>query len=188
MVQDESRRRKFGRIILAYPFVLIVISLLAHLLVFGVNPFVIALPSFPVLAALVISALLLLANHTWLMTSTELTRLNYNMHATPEEWAASDHRREEVSEEGAQELERHHNAHRNATENTVYFVVLALTISIVSPVVLAAQTWMIGFALGRLGHTLAYLTGNDSIRGIAMSISLVSLYGLASYLAIGLFL
>jgi hypothetical protein len=39
-----------------------------------------------------------------------------------------------------------------------------------------------------LGHTFSYLTGRDSLRGIFMSISLASLYGLASYLIVCLFM
>ncbi|WP_108813638.1 MAPEG family protein [Loktanella sp. Alg231-35] len=181
---DASRKAKFTRIILAYPIALILLGILANLLLFGVTPAIIAIPEPAVVIALSISAVLLLGNHTWLMTSTELTRLKYNMHATPEEWAASNHVPEDVSAKGLQELERRHNAHRNTTENVVYFVILAALVSIVSPVVLAAQVWVLGFAAGRIGHSFSYLAGFDGLRGISMSISLVSLYGLASYLAI----
>lgn len=182
MMQDEKRKIKFARIILAYPFALIAIGMLVNFLLFGVKSAVISLPSFAIIVALVWSAVLLLANHTWLMTSTELTRLKYNMHATPEEWEASGHAQSGVSEKGLRELERRHNAHRNATENVVYFVFLALLVSVVSPVTIAAQVWIVGFAFGRLGHTFSYLTSRDGLRGIFMSVSLLSLYGLASYL------
>ncbi len=186
MNQEKNGKKKVAKIILGYPFALIAVALAANLLVFGVDPISIALPSVPIFSVLVISALLLLANHTWLMTSTELTRLKYNLHATPEEWEASTHRRSDVSDEGLWELERRHNAHGNTTENTVLFVILAFLLSVISPVTLAAQAWIIGFAIGRLGHTYFYLTGRDGARGIFMSVSLVSLYGLASYLAISL--
>ncbi len=184
MDADASRRAKFTRIILAYPFALLTAGILVNLLLFGVTPAIVALPEPAVVVALSISAVLLLGNHTWLMTSTELTRLKYNMHATPEEWAASDYAREDVSTKGQQELERHHNAHRNTTENVVYFGILAALVSITSPVALAVQVWGLGFAIGRIGHSFSYLAGLDGLRGIAMSISLASLYGLASYLVI----
>ena len=181
-----SRKTKFTRIILAYPFALILTGILVNLLLFGVTPAIVSIPEPVLIQTLAVSALLLLGNHTWLMTSTELTRLKYDMHATPEEWEASGNSRGDVSAEGVRELERHHNAHRNATENVVYFVFLAILISMVSPVVLAANAWVLGFALGRLGHSLSYLSGRDGLRGISMSVSLVSLYGLASYLVISL--
>lgn len=181
-----SRKTKFARIILAYPLALILAGILVNTLLFGVSPAIVSTPEPMLISSLTVSALLLLCNHTWLMTSTELTRLKYEMYATPEEWEASSQSRGDVSAEGVQELERHHNAHTNATENAVYFVFLAILISMVSPVILAAQVWLLGFAIGRLGHTFSYLTGRDGLRGISMSVSLVSLYGLASYLAISL--
>lgn len=184
MTDEAKRKRKFAMIITAYPLVLILIGLLVNLFIFGVAPAVIALPSHGVIVAMIFSAALLLANHIALMTRTELTRLKYNLHATPEEWAASDTAKSEASALGLQELERHHNAHTNATENTVYFGILAGLICIVSPVALAAQIWSIGFALGRLGHALSYLAGHDGLRGVFMSVSLASLYGMASYLIV----
>ena len=186
MSQDEKRKKKFAKIVLAYPFALILIGLAMNFLLFGVQPAAVALPTLAIIAALASSAILLLANHTWLMTSTELVRLQHNMHATPEEWNESEHSITDVSNEGLRELERRHNAHRNATENVVHFVFLAMLVSIISPVTIAAQVWIVGFAIGRLGHTFSYLTGRDGARGLFMSVSLVSLYGLASYLVISL--
>ncbi len=188
MTDEARRKQKFTRIIIAYPFALILLAVLGNLLLFGVTPAEIALPSFAIVASATLSAILLLANHTLLMTSTELTRLRYNMHATPEEREASGHAQDDVSQKGIEELKRHHSAHTNATENIVYFSVLALLISVVSPVNLAAQFWIIGFAAGRLGHSASYLIGRDGLRGIFMSVSLLSLYGLASYLTICLFI
>lgn len=186
MSEGQRNKRKFARIIVAYPFVLALVGLAANVLIFGINPATIALPPYGLVVALVFGAVMLLINHTWLMTSTELTRLKYNMHATPEEWEASEFAKSETSQEGLQELERRHNAHNNATENTVYFVLLASLVSVVSPVVIAAQVWVLGFAIGRLGHAFSYLSGHDGLRGIFMSISLISLYGLASYLLVSL--
>jgi uncharacterized MAPEG superfamily protein len=186
MTNAADKKRKFARIIIAYPFALTLIGLAANLLIFGVNPATIAMPSQTLITALVLSAVMILINHSWLMTSTELTRLKYDMHATPEEWAASKHNKSDVSSKGLQELERRHNAHGNATENTVYFALLAVLIVVVSPVEIMAQVWLFGFAIGRLGHTFSYLSGRDGLRGIFMSLSLVSLFGLASYLLISI--
>lgn len=184
-MQGTARKKKFARIIVAYPFALIILSVGANLLL-GVTAAEIAIPPFAVMVAMSISACLLLANHSWLMTSTELVRLRYDLHATPEEWEASGTVRSDASEEGLRELERRHNAHNNATENTVYFALLALPFCLISPDFWAAVVWPCGFALGRLGHTFSYLSGRDSLRGICMSISLTALYGLAGYTAIAI--
>lgn len=119
MTQDIQRKRKFTRIILAYPLVLALIALAVNLLIFGVAPAQIALPAKSVVTALSLSAALLLIIHTWLMTSTELTRLRFNIHATPEEWDASDHARTDVTPQrraraGAppQRPPQHHRKHR----------------------------------------------------------------------------
>ena len=84
------------------------------------------------------------------------------------------------------ELERRHNAHRNTTENTIYFIFLALVFVLVSPTTVAAQTWIVGFAVARLGYTYSYLAGKDSARGLFMTLSLLAMYGIASYLVISL--
>ena len=188
MINENERKRKFSLIILAYPVALTLISTAVNLFGFGVTPAVIALPSTQVIFASVVTAVLLVLNHTWLMTTTELTRLNFNMYATPEEWDENGAKREQVSQEGWRELERRHNAHRNATENTVYFVLLAFMTSVISPTILAAQAWMIGFAVARLGYTYCYLKGMSGARGIFMSLTLLGVYGLASYLAISVML
>lgn len=187
MPQDEKSKNNIAKIVIAYPFVLILIGILINYFVFGVQPALVALPSMPIFTALVIAATLLLANHIWLMTSTELSRLKHNMRTTPEEWEASNYNLADVTDKGQQELERRHNAHRNATENMVHFVLLAVLFSIVSPATIAAQVLLVGFAVGRLGHSYCYLNAHDGARGIFMSISLASLFGLASYLVMSLF-
>ena len=121
------------------------------------------------------------------MTTTELTRVRFNMYATPEEWTASGRSPEDASAEGLRELERRHNAHRNTTENSIYFLLLVFIFVLVSPNTLAAQAWIIGFAVARLGYTYSYLVGRDKARGLFMSLSLLSLYGMASYLVASLF-
>lgn len=187
MQSDRHRERKFTAIILAYPAVLIVVASVMNLLWLGIGPLVISLPSEAMMAALVLAAVLLLANHTWLMTSTELTRMRTGTFATPEEWAASGKRAEDTAPDARAEVDRRHSAHRNATENSVIFAVLAAIFAVVSPPDPAAYVWISGFALGRLGYTFAYLTGRDGLRGICMSLSLIPLYGMAGYLLIGLF-
>ena len=134
--------------------------------------------------ALIIAAVLLVINHTWLMTTTELTRVKYKMYATPEEWAKNGIRQQDAPEEGLRELERRHNAHRNTTENAIYFFFLALVFVLISPTTLAAQVWIVAFPIARLGYTYSYLTGKVEARGLFMSLNLVAIYGIASYLAI----
>ena len=174
-------------IVMAYPVGVLLVGVVLNLLVFGVNPAAVASPSAEYIYALVIAAVLLAINHTWLMTSTELTRVRFNMYSTPEEWAASGTSRQDASEEGLRELERRHNAHRNTTENTIYFILLALILVLVSPTTLAAQAWIIGFAVARLGYTYSYLAGKDGARALFMSLSLLAMYGIASYLVMSLF-
>lgn len=186
MTSDNSRIQKFTRIIVGYPIVLLMISTALNVFAFGVAPIAMELPAPPVTFILIVSAVLLLANHTWLMTSTELTRLNHKMYATPEEWEQNKTSRQDVSPQGWQELDRRHNAHRNTTENTIYFILLALIMSVVTPTIIAAQIWIGMFGLARLGYTYCYLTGKSGARGIFMSLTLLSLYGMASYLVIGL--
>jgi uncharacterized MAPEG superfamily protein len=187
MTDSQKRIRKFTLIITAYPVALILISMGLNFLAFGVAPLVVALPSADVVYALAIAGILLLLNHTWLMTATELTRLNYGISASHEEWAENGNRKQDVVEQGWIELDRHHNAHRNATENTVYFALLAFAVSMVSPSILSAQIWTIGFAVARLGYTYSALRGKSSLRGLFMSLSLLALYGLASYLILSSF-
>lgn len=186
MTDDQKRTRKFTLILIGYPIALIIIGLVLNLLVFGVQPIQAALPTDDVLTALVIAAILMVINHSWLMTTTELTRLNYKMYASKEEWIEAGVRKEDVSSDGWVELDRRHNAHRNATENTVYFGFLALLICFITPVVLTAQVWIIGFAVGRLGYTYSALRGQSGLRGIFMTISLLSIYGLGGYLGLSL--
>lgn len=186
MTDHEMRIRKFTLIITAYPVVLIAISLIANLFIFDIVRPVIALPAQEIVRAMVIASILLVINHSWLMTSTELTRLRYRMYATPEEWADNGRRKDEVAEQGWTELERHHNAHRNATENTVYFASLAAVLAIVSPPILLAEIWLIGFAIARLGYTFGALRPMAGIRQLSMSLSLLALYGISSYLALSL--
>jgi uncharacterized MAPEG superfamily protein len=184
--ENDARKHRARLMVIGYPFALVGICLALNLAVLGVQPVDIALPSKPVVAALVVASILLLVNHTWLMTTTELTRVRFGLYATPEEWAAANKNSAEASSKGLEELGRHHNAHRNTTENTVYFVLLALLFAFASPSDLAAYLWIVGFAVARLGYTFAYLAGKDGLRGLFMSLGLMSFYGLASYLAIAL--
>ena len=101
-------------------------------------------------------------------------------------WAASGTSRQDAPEEGLRELERRHNTHRNTTENTTYFIFLASAFVLISPTTLAAQTWLIGFGVARLGYTYSYLAGKDNARGAFMTLSLLAMYGIASYLVMSL--
>lgn len=185
MAEDAVRKQRVMKYIVFYPFVMIVISVGINLYL-GVAPAVVALPAMPIITALTIAMVLLLATHSLLMTSTELTRLFFGMHVSPEEWEASGQTPDKVAKSGWAELARNQNAHRDLTENTVQFVLAAILVSILSPVEFTAQVWIIAFAIGRFAHAFFYLAGKDSARGVAMSISLVSLYGLASYACLSL--
>jgi len=160
--------------------------LLLNLFVLGVNPALMALPSKTVMATLVFAAVLLLVNHTWLMTETELTRARYGMFATPEEWAAAKKQRSDASTRGLDEVERRQNAHRNSTENMVHFALLTVLVAFASPSVPAVLTWIGGYGIARLGYTYSYLSGHDNLRGLFMSLGLLGLFGLASYLVLAL--
>ena len=173
-------------IVKVYPLGVLLVGVVLNVFVFGVGPFAIALPSAECIRALVIAAVLLVINHTWIMTTTELTRVQFKMYSTPEEWAASGTRQQDAPEEGVDELQRRHNAHRNTTENTVYFILLALVFVLLTPTPVAAQAWLVGFALARLGYTYSYLAGKDDARGLFMSLSLLAMYGMASYLVMSL--
>lgn len=186
MAINKARKRKFTLIILFYPVVLIAISLCLNVFWFGITTLHVALPSPTIISAVLISGFLLTLNHTWLMTATELTRLNHGIYASPEEWIEKAARKSDVSEHGWIELERHHNAHRNATENTVVFMFLMFTFSLISPASLAAQVWIIGFGVARLGYTYCALRGKSDLRGLFMSLSLAALYGLAGYMLLSL--
>ncbi len=184
---EEERLRRGMILVTAYPAGVLLISLALNIFVFGVDAYVVALPSTWCVRALVVAALLLALNHTWLMTATELTRARFKIHATPEEWAASGTSAEDAPRDGVRELERHHNAHRNTTENTVYFSLLAFTFAFASPTTGAATAWLVGFAVARLGYTYSYLGGRDGARGLFMTLGLLAQYGIGSYLALALF-
>ena len=186
ITQEIEQQQRTIAIVKAYPLVVLLISLILNVFVFKVNSIAVALPSSECIHALVVSAVLLVVNHTWLMTTTELTRVRFSMYATPEQWVANGTSLQDMPELGSRELERRHNTHRNTTENVVYFIFLALILVLISPTTIAAQVWIFGFPLARLGYTYSYLTGKDDIRGIFMSLSLLATYGMASYLVMGL--
>ncbi len=186
MTKEENRKQRTKAIVMAYPLGVLAIAVILNLFVFEVKPALVALPSTELIFPMVVAAVLLVINHTWLMTTTELTRVRFNLYATPEEWAASGTSREDAPEEGSRELERRHNVHRNTTENAIYFILLAFVFFLVSPTTLATQVWIIGFAVARLGYTYSYLAGRDNARGLFMTLSLLAMYGIASYLAMSL--
>ncbi len=181
MTNEKEPKKRTATLVTAYPFALVAIAIILNVFVFGLRPIDVALPSNDAVITLTISAALLVVNHTWLMTTTELTRVKFGMSATPEEWAVSGKNRDNTPKLGLDELERRHNTHRNTTENVVYFALLAPVFVLVSPPTLAVQVWVIGFGVGRLGYTYSYLTGSTGPRGLFMSLGLLSMYGMASY-------
>lgn len=158
---SEGQRRTMA-IAKAYPLGPLIVGIVLNLFVFGVDPSVVALPTIECVAALIIAGVLLAINHTWIMTSTELTRVRFKLYSTPEEWAANGTSPQDAPEKGLRELERRHNTHRNTTENTTYFIFLASAFVLISPTTLAAQTWLIGFGVARLGYTYSYLAAKTT--------------------------
>ena len=117
------------------------------------------------------------------MTVTEIARNHFKVFASPEEWISNSCKKSDVSEKGNFEIERCLNTHRNTTENTVYYVLFLIIFSFISPNQLAAWVWIFTFPIARLGYTYCYFNGHDNIRGIFMSFTLLSVYGMAIYLA-----
>ncbi len=185
-MHDKQRKQRVTALVTAYPFVLLSAAVVLNLTVLGVQPVALALPTEQTILALTISAALLLINHTWLMTSTELTRVVLGISATPEDALENGSLSTASSFSSHEEITRRQNAHRNLTENAVYFPLLVMGIATVSPSQLAVTAWLLGFSIGRVGHTYGYLTKSTSVRGISMSLSLLSLYGIAGYLLIAL--
>ena len=184
--EEMKRQKRTMSIVVVYQIVVILLSVALNIFVFEVHPFVVTLPSNELFQTLIIATVLLVLNHTWLMTATELTRARFKMYSTPEEWLASGTNREDATKKGISELERHHSTHQNTTENVVYYVLLAFIFVFSSPPIIVATVWLVGFAVARLGYTYSYLYGKDNARGLFMSLSLLAMYGLASYLVMSL--
>lgn len=188
MKTEETRKNRTAMIVIGYPLVLLLASVAVNLLVFGVRPMAVALPSNDAVIALAIAMALLVVNHVWLMTSTELTRLRFDLSATPEERAARGRDRMDATRLASEELERRHNAHRNTTENVVYFLCPILLLAFVSPAGFVVGAWSVGFAVARLGYTYSYLAGRTGARGFFMSLSLLALFGITSHLVMSMVL
>lgn len=184
MLELSKKQKKAIIVISVYPLIVFIISILINLIIPQTIGFDTVIPSTNHLNAMICSGLLLLLNHSLLMSTTEITRARYGMYATPEEWIANGKSRKDVSEFAIRELERNHNAHRNLTENSCYFIILVIPFLLVSPPILTTYLWLIGFSISRLGHSISYLKGNDTLRGVFMTISLICLYGIASHLFI----
>ena len=184
--EEMKRQKRTMSIVVVYQIVVILLSVALNIFVFEVHPFVVTLPSNELFQTLIIATVLLVLNHTWLMTATELTRVRFKMYSTPEEWLASGTNRGDATKKGISELERHHSTHQNTTENVVYYVLLAFIFVFSSPPIIVATVWLVGFAVARLGYTYSYLYGKDNARGLFMSLSLLAMYGLASYLVMSL--
>lgn len=183
-MSNQTSNVKAARMIIGYPFALIIIGILINMFVFGISPIEIGLPEKSLIVAFIFSFVLLVANHIWLMTSTELARLKGGISTTPEEWAERGQVKDDANQHAWDEVERRHNAHRNTTENIVYFIPLALTMLIIGPSGYVFETWVMCFALARLGYTYAYLSKNTDLRGIFMSLSLLPVFAMASYLVL----
>lgn len=181
----SAGKARIAAMIIGYQPALLLVALAVTVGVLGVTPVAPALPSTAVLGALGTAAVLLLANHIWLMTATELTRLKHDLSATPEEREAAGRTGTAIPPTAQEALDRCHNAHRNTTENAVYFVMLAGLAALITPTPIAMWLWCAGFGLARLGYSFAYLTARTGLRGLFMSLGLICLYGLACTIVLG---
>ncbi len=172
------------KIVIAYPFILAIIAVFINSVFLDVGPIKVELPTISSLAAASIAAAILVINHSWIMTKTELTRIDYGIATATEDVSETRVLVDQAGRDAKIALGRAHRTHQNATENTVYFSLLAPLLLLSSPSELPIWLWFLGFSLGRLGHSVGYLTAHTALRGFAMSVSLVSLYGMASYLLI----
>ena len=170
-------------ILKAYPFGVLVLAIALNF-IFGIAPIQISHPSKEIIGLLSCASIILVINHSWIMTVTELTRNRFKIFASPEEWISTGRRKSDISEEGIFEIERCLNTHRNTTENIVYYVLVVLIFSFVSPNQLAAWVWILVFPIARIGYSYSYFSGRDNTRGVFMSLTLLSVYGIASYLAL----
>jgi uncharacterized membrane protein YecN with MAPEG domain len=172
-------------IIKLYPWVLLIVAVSLNYL-FDTMPLMVQIPSLELITLISCSAFVLVANHTWIMTVTELTRNRHKVFATPEEWIASGRLKSDITKKAEFEIERCLNTHRNTTENVVYYILLLFVFSLVSPNPIAAWVWILMFPISRVGYSYSYFSGKDNSRGVFMSLSLLSMYGMASYLAVAL--
>jgi uncharacterized MAPEG superfamily protein len=172
-------------ILTGYPLALLAVGIVVNIFI-GVQPAAVALPSMWCLRAMAAAALLLVVNHTWLMTATEMSRARFEIYASPEEYEAEDRSATDASAEGLREVERHHNVHLNDTENAVRFVAVAVVFMFISPADLAAGVWLVGYGVARLGYTYSYLRRMTDWRGAFMTLGLVSMYGVGSYVLLSL--
>jgi uncharacterized MAPEG superfamily protein len=186
-MKTKEKNNKSGLIIKVYPFAVLLLSVLLNF-TFGMDSVSLSIPTKEVFGLLSIAAAILLINHSWIMTSTELTRFRYKIFASPEEWKASGKSKAEITEDGHFEIERHLNTHRNTTENTIYYIFIVILFSMATPNQVAAWSWILMFPLARLGYTYSYLKGKDNLRGIFMTLTLMSIYGMAFYLTCSWFL
>lgn len=182
-VEVDTQNNSFW-IIKAYPFGVLVLAIAINFM-FGIEPIQISNPSREIIGLLSSSAIILVINHSWIMTVTELTRNRFKIFASPEEWDSSGRSKSDITEKGGFEIERCLNTHRNTTENIVYYIFVLAVFSLVSPCMVAAWVWILLFPIARLGYTYSYFAGNDNIRGVFMSLTLLSVYGMASYVAFG---
>lgn len=158
-------------IIKVYPFGVLALALALNLL-FGISEVHITNPSKELIGLLSLAAIILVLNHSWIMTVTELTRNRFKIFASPEEWIKSGYKKADISEIGTFEIDRCLNTHRNTTENTLYYILLAVVFIFVSPNIIVVYVWLLLFPIARLGYTYCYFSGRDNIRGVFMSLTL----------------
>lgn len=175
---DSSDQKKFYAAIVGYP---IVVALIALALSFFALPSLVAGSGWPentVLVAFALATGLLIVNHIWIITATELARLRHGIYVVPEEIPSEKKAAYAPSAEGQADVARCHNIHRNTTENVVYFFPLAIAVWIAAPQLTESAIWMVTFAVARLGYTFSYLRANTALRSVCMTANLLAVFGL----------
>lgn len=176
---DASDQKKFYAAIVGYP---IVVALIALALSLYVLPTLVSGTSWPentVLIAIALATGLLIVNHSWIITATELARLKHGIYVVPEEIPSEKQATYAPSSEGQADVARCHNIHRNTTENVVYIFPLAIAIWLAAPQLTESAIWIVTFAVARLGYTYSYLRANTALRSVCMTASLLAMFGLS---------
>lgn len=168
--------------VLAYPWVLFALAGALELWLGSPTSLAFTPPSTQGLVGVSMAGVLVLVAHSWMMTTTELTRLHHSIATTREEQQSGSVIADQASPEAREDLGRQHSAHRNLTENCASIILLVFPFLCTSPGDISALIWPLGFGIARFGHAWAYLHKNTGARGLFMSLSLLSQYAMAVHL------
>jgi len=149
-MKTEAARINSYWIIKVYPFGMLVFAIVLNF-IFGIDSIQISNPSRELLGVISFAAIILVINHSWIMTVTELTRNRYKIFASPEERILSGYDKLDVTRKGSFEIERCLNTHRNTTENIVYYILfLFCFLCITQPISSVGMEFSFSFVTPRL--------------------------------------